>query len=320
MSADPAREAGGRGQSGAGPAGRADPAQGVGFVDGRYCPRTELGLPITDLGFSLGDMAYDAVHVRNGAFFRLTDHLDRFERSIAERQYREFPADRAGVAEVLTECVRRAGLRDAMVTMVATRGDPVGFTKDLRTCRSRFLAWSAPYYSIASERQRAEGMAVIISSVLRIPSRSIDPTVKNYNRLDFCAAVMEAYEQGCEHAIMLDEEGDVTEGRGWNLFAVFGGKVMTPESGVLEGVTRRTVVELCRETNLDIEIGRLPGNRLPEADEIFMTSSAGGIMPITRVDGRPIGGGSPGPVTARLGGLYWALHDDPAYTTAIDYA
>lgn len=291
--------------------------KGVGFIDGRYCPREELSLPVSDLGFALCDMAYDAIHVRNGKFFRLEDHLDRFQRAIERRRYDALPYDRDQIREVLFECVRRARLRDAMVHVVATRGTPEGFTKDLRSCTNRLLAWSAPYYAVVSDEQVENGVGVIISKVPRVPADSIDPTVKNFARLDFSSALLEAYDRGCAHAILLDRDGNVTEGRGWNLFALFGGELITPDSGVLEGITRQTVMELCQESNVNARLGSIPGKNLPHADEVFMASTAGGLIPVNAVDGKAIGDGAAGPVTRRLRQRYWALHENSAYTTPV---
>ena len=292
---------------------------GIGYIDGRYMPREQLALPMTDVGFKLCDMTYDAVHVWNGAFFRLEDHLERFAQSVEKRRF-NFDLSREQVADVLHQCVSKAGLRESMVMLIATRGDPQGEVLDLRKCKSRFIAWAAPYYRIVTERELKDGVAVAISSVPRVPPESIDPTVKNFARIDFADALFDAYEQGCDHAILLDQEGHVTEGRGWNLFALFGGTLVTPDSGVLEGITRRTVLELCERSNLTPKVAKLTASELRGADEVFMASTAGGIMPIKQIDDTVIGGGAPGPVTARLNNAYWAAHDEPGMSTPVKYA
>ena len=292
--------------------------RGVGYIDGEYMPRREVALPTTDMGFKLCDMCYDAVHVWRGRFFRLEDHLDRFERSIEKRRF-NFPFDRDQVREILVECVRRSGLRDSMTMLIATRGDMRGAGFDLRNCTSRFIAWADPYYRVVSDAQAAEGVPVVISHVSRVPPDSIDPTVKNFARIDFADALFDAYALGCEHALLLDHEGNVTEGRGWNVFAVFGGTVVTPESGVLEGITRKTVLELCTRGNVEPRVAALPGSTILRADEVFMASTAGGLIPVNRIDRTSIGNGGAGPVTRRLADLYWELHADPAYTTEVVY-
>ena len=298
--------------------GAATSSNGVGYMDGRYMPREELALPMTDIGFKLCDMTYDAVHVINGAFFRLDDHLERFAHSIEKRRF-NFAPSRDEVSAVVHQCVRRSGLRESMTMLIATRGDPQGATLDLRNCKSRFIAWAAPYYRIVSEREMAEGVAVAISSVPRVSADSIDPTVKNFARIDFADALFDAYERGCEHAILLDREGFVTEGRGWNLFALFGGVLVTPDGGVLEGITRRTVLELCERSNVTPKVAKMTAAELLGADEVFMASTAGGIMPINKIDDRSIGGGSPGPVTRRLNDAYWAMHGEPGMSSPVNY-
>lgn len=292
---------------------------GVGYIDGEYLAKEDMRLPVADLGFLLSDMTYDALHVIDGKFFRMEDHLDRWDRSITKRQFNTLPHDRDEIRGILMECVRRSGLRRAMVYVLATRGEAMDGLKDLRSCRNRLIAWAVPYYGVIAEDKMEDGIDVCVSSVLRTPPEAIDPTVKNFARIDFSDALLEAYEKGFDHAVLLDRDGNVTEGRGWNIFALHDGRLVSPDSGVLEGITRRTVIELAQLTNIKAELGKLKADDLRGADEVFMTSTAGGIMPIRRIDDRVIGTGTRGPVTKRLTDLYWALHDDPAYTTPVEY-
>src|SRR5262249_10885800 len=111
-----------------------------------------------------------------------------------------------------------------------------------------------------------------------------------------------------------------TEGPGFNIFAVVGGRVVTPGVGVLDGITRKSVFELCAETNLTTSAGALPAGVVRTTDEVFITTTAGGIIPITTVDGAPIGDGRPGPVTWRLRGLYWQKREGGWHGTAVDYS
>ena len=292
---------------------------GIGFLEGDFMPHTEIRLPVTDLGFQLSDMCYDALHVRNGKFFRQEDHMNRWDRSVRERRFDTLKYDRQQTIDILHECVRRSGLRDAMVYAIATRGSPTDESKDLRTCANRLMAWAVPYYMVVSDDELHTGCDIVVSDVVRIPEHSVDPTVKNFGRLDFCNALFEAYDCGAKYAVLLDQDGNVTEGRGWNVFALFGGQLVSPASGVLEGITRQTVLELCNELNVEGALQSFTADALRTADEVFLTSTAGGIMPVRAVDGRTIGAGGPGPVTKRLTKMYWALHDNPDYTTPVDY-
>ena len=292
---------------------------GVGFVDGEFSPLSELRIPVTDMGFQLSDMCYDAVHVWKGRFFRLDDHMDRWDRSLQERRYETLGYDRHQTADILHECVRRAGLTESMVYLIATRGTPIDGYKDLRSCRNRLIAWAKPYYAVVTDEELESGCDVIVSETVRIPPSAVDPTVKNFGRLDFVRALFEAYDRNARCAVLLDDDGYVTEGRGWNIFMLNGGELISPDSGVLEGITRRTVIELSRELNIEGKLERFTADELRGADEIFLTSTAGGIMPVRSIDGNEVGDGSPGPVTRRLTERYWALHDEPQYTTPVNY-
>jgi branched-chain amino acid aminotransferase len=110
------------------------------------------------------------------------------------------------------------------------------------------------------------------------------------------------------------------EGPGFNVFAINDGEIFTPDRGVLEGVTRRTAIELSSELGIPLQARKVPAGDVREADEVFITSTAGGVMPVTRVDGVPIGEGTPGPITLLLREAYWELHRDPRFATPVEYA
>ncbi len=154
----------------------------------------------------------------------------------------------------------------------------------------------------------------------RIPPASVDPAVKNYHWLDMVQALFEAYDRGGETAITVDACDQVVEGPGFNLFVVRDGDLATPATGVLPGVTRRTVMELGHAHGWAVQAQPVSADAVRSADEVFITSTAGGVMPVTRVDNTVIGDGTPGPVTRTLRDAYWGLHDDPRYTLAVDYS
>ena len=264
------------------------------------------------------DATYDVAHVWRGAFFRLEDHLDRFERGMA-RLRMSLPYRRDEKREVLFECVRLSGLRDSYVEMICTRGTPPPGSRDPRECENRFYAFAVPFVWIAKPDQQERGLHAIISRVQRIQPESIDPTVKNYHWLDLTAGLYEAYSHGGETVILVDHEDNVVEGPGFNIFTVKGGEIFTPEIGVLEGITRKTVFELATEHDTPLEQRAVSSKELRDADEVFATSTAGGIMPVTQVDGRTVGNGKPGLVTLRLRKGYWDLHQDAHYIAPIEY-
>ena len=137
----------------------------------------------------------------------------------------------------------------------------------------------------------------------------LDPKIKSLSRQHFDLAVLQGMFAGADVSIMLDLDGRVTEGPGFNVFAVKGGTMFSPPEGILMGITRQTVFELAAEHGLPVREAQLTAYDLYAADEIFLSSTAGGIMPLVEIDGRPIGDGKPGPVSQRVHGLYWALRE-----------
>jgi len=146
----------------------------------------------------------------------------------------------------------------------------------------------------------------------------VDPTVKNYHWIDLVQSMFDAYDRGCDTSCVVDADGCVTEGPGFNVFAVRDGTVHTTDRGVLEGISRRTAIELCARLGIPLRLAPLAVELVRGADEVFLTSSGGGVLPIAKIDGRPLAS-FPGPVTRRLQGAYWALHDEPAYRDPVDY-
>lgn len=294
-------------------------ARGAAYVDGAVVPVDEARISILDTGFSRSDVTYDVVGVWDGCFFRLDDHLDRFERGCAQLRM-TLPLDRAEIVETLKALVRRAGLRQAYVEVICTRGIPVGGSRDPRTYQNRFFAYAIPYVWILRPEDAETGMDVVIArSTRRIPIDSVDPTVKNFHWGDLTRAQFEAYDLGGRFPILLDHDGLVTEGPGYNVFAIVDGELLTPASGTLEGITRRTVLELADEQGVPARPGSITEHDLARATEIFATSTAGGVMPITSVDGAAIGAGEVGPTTAVIREQYWKAHSDPRFVTVVDY-
>src|SRR5918995_5236848 len=216
---------------------------GVAFVDGEYVPIEQARIPILDWGFLRSDATYDVVHVWRGSFFRLADHIERFLRGVRRLRLR-LALDEGEIERILTECVRLSGLREAYVEVVCTRGVPAPGSRDPRECENRLYAFAVPFVWIADPEKQEQGLDAVIGRVQRIQPEAVDPTVKNYHWLDLVAGLYEAYDRGGGAAILTDSEDNVVEGPGFNVFAVKDGNISTPFRGVLEGITRRTVIEL----------------------------------------------------------------------------
>lgn len=163
------------------------------------------------------------------------------------------------------------------------------------------------------------GLHAAITPLQRIPPQSVDPTVKNYHWLDLVKGLYAAYEAGAETAMLVDAKGNVSEGPGFNIFAVTDGTVLTPEYGVLSGITRQTIFEICHTLGVLCSTGDLSPTMLKAANEVFVTSTAGGVMPVTKIDADTIGLSSPGPLTKQITERYWQMHRDDKHRLVVEY-
>ena len=151
----------------------------------------------------------------SGGFSDWIDISTGFLNSV-DRLHMTLPFNRQRLTDVLMECVRRSGLDDAYVEMICTRGVSPTFSRDPRDAENTFIAFAIPFGWVANEEQRARGLNISISDIPRIPPQSVDPTVKNYHWLDFIAGLYGAYENDAENVILVDLNGNISEGPGFN--------------------------------------------------------------------------------------------------------
>lgn len=278
---------------------------GVVFMDGKYQAPEEARMSIFDAAYIYSDVVYDVTSVWKGWFFKLDEHLERFEQSCAGFRLQS-PYDRDAMRRILGECVSRAGLEDAYVKVECRRGVIPKFSRDLRLAEQEFMGYALPYIWIWGEEKCRNGVNIHVArSVTRTPSASVDARYKNYNRADLVQGRLEGYDHGCDDALLLGQHGEVTEGFGWNVLVVKDGVVATPDENVLEGVTRDAVQELCADLGIPFELRRVVPEELAAADEVFASTTAGGVMPIVALTGTPVGDGAAGPITRRLQQEYW---------------
>ena len=293
-------------------------AAGAAYVQGEIVEPAEAKVPLFDLGFLRSDLTYDVPAVWDGRFFRLDDHLDRLERSCAKLRLTP-PMSKSAMREMLIELVRKTGLRDAYVDIIFTRGAPKFGERDPRKAVPSVYAFVIPYVWIMPLAvQETGGSAVVTRTVRRTPPGAMDPTIKNLQWGDLSRGFFEAWDRGAQLPLLPDGDGNITEGC-YNIFTVHKGALRTPSRGVLEGVTRRTAVEIAVGKGWQVELADTPVASLYTADEIFLSSTAGGIMPITKLDGAPVGDGLVGPVTRAIWEEYWALHANPRLSFAVEY-
>ena len=292
---------------------------GAAYIDGRFMPVGEATIPVTEWGYRRSDVTYDVVSVWDGAFFKLDDHMKRFRASMEWMRLTPRESD-DDIRGILHELVRRTGLREAYVAMDCLRGSPPpNLRRHPSNARNYLLAYAVPYVWLMPRDVIERGAHLIVSSIPRIPEVCVNPKAKNFNWGDMNRALFEAQDKGADNPIMLDFDGNVTEGPGFNVFSVTNGVVATPDRGVLEGITRLAVIELCAKLGMKCEIRPVPVDELRGADEVFISSTAGGVIGVTRLDDRILGNDRPGPQTEKLHDAYWRFRREGWCAEPIDY-
>ncbi len=289
---------------------------GAAYVNGEFMPVAEASVPVTDLGFIRSDATYDVVHVWNGRFFRLKDHVDRFLDS-CERLRFNLPLSRDQLIDMLHGMVARTGFDKAYVNFTATRGRLAKGSRNPLDCENRVYGFTIPFSWIAPFEEQDAGIAMIVASSERTAIETMDPTIKNFQWGDFTRGMIEASDAGAKVAVHLNHEGNVTEGAGFNAFMLKDDVLWTSETGVLMGITRRTVLEIAERMGVEVKVTKVSENILRSADEIFISSTAGGVIPVRSLDGAPVGGASNARVALDIRDAYWKLHDDSEYSTPV---
>lgn len=295
-------------------------ADGIAWIENEFVPVRQARIPILDQGFLHSDLTYDVPAVWNGRIFRLDDHLDRLETSCAKMRL-PLPMARPELRSLVIDLISRSGLQDAYVEIIVTRG-----LKFLRGAQAEDIVpnlylMAVPYvWILPLEYQHHGAPAVVTRTVRRTPPGALDPTIKNLQWGDLVRGLMEAGDRDAFFPILPDGDGNATEGAGYNIVLVRNGELYTPRRGVLEGITRRTVLEIASARGLKTHVTEIPVQALYECDELFMCSTAGGIMPLVLLDGNIVGEGTVGPVTRMIWEAYWDLHDDPRFSEPVTYA
>lgn len=273
------------------------------FVDGRITDVASAVVPALDRGFLYGDGVYEVVRTAGRHVVDLGPHLDRLAAS-AERIRLALPP-RDAIVGALEATLAAAGAGEAYARIIVTRGDgEFGLDPGLATA-PRLVVIVRPLV-----RPRAAlyegGAAIRIVSVERTSPRALDPAIKSGNYLNNILALDEARRAGADEAILCDAAGRVAEGASSNVWCVRGGRLETPplEIGLLPGITRWRVLRLAAEAALPAAEVELRPDDLRAADEVFLTSSIRGVLPVARVDDVTLG---VGPVTRRVMALWDAF-------------
>lgn len=293
---------------------------GFAYVDGRYCPIADAKISILDPGFTHSDVVYDVTSTWKGYFFRLDEHIARFLKSCAGIEL-TCPYQPRELKRILATCVERGGVADAAyVSLALTRGPyakEAEKSRDIFRTIPCFVAYALPYVWIADPELQEKGLRLIVAKTPRIPDACVDMHFKNYHWGDLTRARFEARAAGADSAVLCSIEGYLTEGAGYNLFFVNRGRLFTPARNVLQGVTRQSILDLAAELDIPAEVGDYTPEQLRTADEAFITSTAGGVMPVASIDSRDFDSKGPGPLSKLLRSEYWRRREEGWLGTAV---
>src|SRR5262249_6737037 len=252
-----------------------------------------------------GDGVYDTMCSWNNRIFKLDEHVDRLYES-AHAIKLTIPHTKKDLKEIILETLRRNAVREAYVKVVVTRGISAQPLLSPHGCIPGVIVFALPYMSLAGEKQE-KGIKMIVSSMRRIPNECTSTKIKSCNYLNHVLMRLEANEAGADDAIELDLEGYVCEAPGYNVFAFKLGALWTPADNILMGITRQTVIELAEALHVPVNVTRIQVFDLYNADEVFLSSTAGGIVPVVEIDGRYVGNGKPGQTTRSFADRYQLL-------------
>lgn len=267
------------------------------YIDGKYYPESQAKISVFDHGLLYGDGVFEGIRAYNGRVFKLDEHVNRLYESAKAIELR-IPLSAKEFKEVILTTIRKNKLQDSYIRVVVTRGHgDLGL--DPRKCPKPTVIIIASYMTPLYEGLNA---TAIIPFTRRNALTALNPMIKSLNYLNNILAKIEANKAGTNEAIMLNQNGTISEGTGDNVFIVTAGKVVTPPPGaaILKGITRDTAIQLAREEMIEVIEREITVHELISADEAFLTGTAAEIAPLVQVDGKIIGDGMPGPVTMKL--------------------
>lgn len=277
------------------------------YVDGQYCDEKNAKVSVLDHGLLYGDGVFEGIRAYNGRVFKLKEHIDRLYDS-AKAILLEIPMGHAEMMRAVVETCRQNTLRDGYIRLVVTRGvGTLGLNPN--RCKNPSVIIIADKIQLYPQELYDKGMAIVTVPTTRNLSNALNPAIKSLNYLNNVLAKIEANLAGVEEALMLNAEGFVAECTGDNIFIIKDGRLLTPplSAGALYGITRGTVMDLAREAGIAVSEPNLTRYDLYIADECFLTGTGAEIIPVTKIDGRVVGNGKPGPATRSLVAKYHAL-------------
>jgi branched-chain amino acid aminotransferase len=277
------------------------------FLNGRIFDEGEALIPTNDRGVLFGDGIFETIRAYKGKPFRIDRHLERLRAGCRELKIAGIPPDEE-LKRAISGLYRLNVVSGDAYVRITVTGGPFDGSRTLERSGSPAVYIVVKPFEGYPQRYYERGMRVIISSIRTNESSPLS-RLKSNNYMDNILAKQEAADRGADDALMLNSNGYLAEGTSSNLFMIRRGKAETPgiECGLLPGITREVVLEICEEYGVACETGLFEPSDLLEADEAFLTVSTGEIVPIGEVEGSPIGFRCPGPLSLRLADAYRRL-------------
>ena len=270
------------------------------YLNGKLVPERQAKISVFDHGLLYGDGVFEGIRSYNGRVFELDSHVDRLYDS-AKAIALEIPMTRAGMKSAVVRTCAANKTMDGYIRLVVTRGvGTLGLNPYL--CKKPQVIIIAADIQLYAKKLYDEGLSIVTVGTVRNLSEAVNPRIKSLNYLNNILAKIEAINSGCMEAVMLNSQGAVAEATGDNIFIVRGNSLITPDvsEGILEGITRNTVMTLARDMGLTVSESRLSRYDLYTADEVFLTGTAAEVIGVVDIDRRQIGEGTPGPITRQL--------------------
>jgi branched-chain amino acid aminotransferase len=271
------------------------------YISGTLYDKDDAKISVYDHGFLYGDGVFEGIRSYAGKPFKLDEHLARLYES-AKAIRLEIPMTPDAMAEAIRETLRINGITDAgYIRLVVTRGAGYLGLDPRRTSNPQVIIIT-DHITLYPDELYEKGLSIVTVSTIRNHPNALSARVKSLNYLNNILAKIEGVDAGCPEALMLNHKGEVAECTGDNIFVVHGGIVKTPppSAGILEGITRNTVIELARQAGREVREMNLLRQDIYKADECFLTGTAAEVIPVVTCDNRSIGTGKPGPVTRAL--------------------
>jgi branched-chain amino acid aminotransferase len=270
------------------------------YITGKLVDKEQATVSVFDHGFLYGDGVFEGIRVYGGKVFLLGEHIDRLYES-ARAIRLEIPMTKADLTAATNSTVAANGISDGYVRLVVSRGAGTLGLDPRKTANPQVII-IADTISLYPPETYQQGLRLITASTIRNHPQALSARIKSLNYLNNIMAKVEGTDAGCVEALMLNHKGEVAECTGDNIFILARGILKTPpvDAGILEGITRNAVIRLARDAKVPVAETTLLRHDIYVADECFLTGTAAEVVPVTSLDGRPIGDGKPGPVTRDL--------------------